>query len=163
MSNISLDDKYKDPEDPKELKDLKDTLYAQTNAMDLYKEVTAHFPDWVKYIGTDGYSSDYSYLQRNWEIVCKKFGTKPEKIVLVEYVSSRPPEESQNYTILATICYLLTRNGYVVRRIEEFQECSQTDCVRLLPSHSCWDVIRKGAVERGIPIPSVWSDSCSNC
>ena len=156
----SLDDQYKDSIDSK---DIIETLYAQTNVKELYTEVIKHFPNWVKYIGSHGYCSDYSYLQRNWEIMCKKLGCKPEKIILVEYINSRPPEESKQYTVLDVICYLLTRNGYVVRRIEEFQECSQTDCVRLLPSQKCWEVIRKGARRKGIPIPSVWSDSCSNC
>lgn len=123
---------------------------AQT-AADAERIIERHYPNWLV-ISVDKYSEDYPHLQRNWETLCQQFKTKPKKIVLVnEIVFEETP------TTLNKICDFMTKNGYVVRRSNEFIACSV--CEKAIPCIEIWNILK----EKNFPVPRNWSDKCQSC
>ena len=79
--------------------------------------------NWILSIA-DKYRSDYPHLQQNWEMLCKKYGVQPQKILLVSNIPY--PKENMEDPI-HEYCSILTQLGYVVRRANEFIFCKDTD------------------------------------
>jgi hypothetical protein len=107
---------------------------------------------------TDEYSSDYSYLARNWVTVCKKFGKdhnikiSPQQIVLVADIRF-----DDDHKLLRAVSEYMTMRGYCVRKYGEFIECKT--CGKVLPSKPVWEHMKKS----GMDVPDRWSDRCSGC
>ena len=57
---------------------------------------------------------------------------------------------------------LLTRNGYIIRRNNEFISCR--NCLKAIPSESLYNMIREKAPPQiSSTTPLYYSDTCSNC
>ena len=109
------------------------------------------FPGWL-FMSLDCYSKDYPHLQKNWEVLCSKMNTTPKKIILVKEINF---EEKDNAII--NVCEFLTKNGYVVRRMEEFIACPV--CERAMPCKPIWHLLK----EKKFPVPDEWNNKCSSC
>lgn len=110
------------------------------------------FPGWI--IGyPKKYCLDYPHLQSNWEFVCKKSGTKPLNIIIVDKIEFNDPQ----YSLVKTFCELLTVFGHSVRRKEEFIGCKY--CGDAIPTQSIYNQLR----ERQINVPDFWSLKCTGC
>jgi hypothetical protein len=113
--------------------------------------IETYYPNWLV-LSLNGYSNDYPHLQRNWEVLCQKMNTTPQKIILVDdIVFGEIP------TTLNKICEFMTLHGYVVRRASEFIACSV--CEKAIPCIEIWRLL----VERRFPVPPRWSNICIQC
>lgn len=118
---------------------------------DAERIIERYYPNWLL-LSLEGYSKDYPHLQKNWETLCAKLNTKPRKIVLVnEIIFGETPNT------LNKICEFMTKNGYVVRRSNEFIACSE--CEKAIPCIEIWSLLK----EKGFPVPRTWSNKCSSC
>ena len=142
-----MEKKYSDPHD---LKDHLKKLYSLSSPDEIQTFIENIFPGWLL-ISTPEYSKDYSYLQDNWDTICKLNHIKPQKIVIVDFISF----DDNNYSLLQSICEIMTKKGYVVRRKGEFTGCSI--CDKAIPTENVWRMMKN----KNLPVPSVWSDKCS--
>jgi len=118
---------------------------------DAERIIEKYYPNWLL-LSLEKYSDDYPHLQTNWEIICQKLNTVPKKIVLVnEIVFGKTP------TTLNKICDFLTKNGYVVRRSNEFIACSV--CEKAIPCIEIWTLFK----EKGFQVPRLWQNKCQSC
>jgi hypothetical protein len=108
-------------------------------------------PGWLIY-SLMSYSKDYPHLQENWLKICEMSNTRPQKIVLVKDIIF-----DDNHTLLRHFCELMTRKGYVVRRIDEFIPCKK--CMSAIPTFEVYDLLKS----KNIKCPESWSDHCSGC
>jgi hypothetical protein len=118
---------------------------------DTNRFVETHFPGWL-ILSLPEYSKDYPHLQNNWEKICSLAKCKPQYIVLVSDIKF-----DDTHIATSVIAEFMTRNGYCVRRAEEFVAC-QT-CERAIPCKNLWALMR----EKNIPVPKEWSGKCSSC
>lgn len=121
------------------------------NPQEAQRLIEQHFPGWLV-SSLDKYGSDYSYLQRNWEVICQRINTTPKKIVLVADIKFDDEHKGVN-----AVAEFMTRNGYCVRRISEFQACP--NCHGAIPVIEVWHLMQ----EKGLPVPRVWSNRCRDC
>lgn len=113
--------------------------------------IDVYYPNWI--VGfTDFYSSDYPHLQSNWETVCRKIGVGRKLIILVDDITF-----DNNYSNILTVCELMTRNGYCVRRQTEFIFCET--CKKAIPTFGVWLKLK----QNGMNVPMVWRSKCSKC
>lgn len=108
-------------------------------------------PGWLKYSLSE-YSPDYPHLQKNWEIVVGKIGVNRGDIVLVHDIVF-----DDDHKLIRGICEHLTRKGYCVRRVSEFNPCP--GCMRAIPCIEVWHLLK----EKKMPVPAVWSKRCKEC
>lgn len=131
------------------------SILSQLNEAKTVGEVTnlilQNFPNWLVY-SVDDYSPDYPHLRKNWEHICKLAGTSPKKIVLVKDIVFDDDHKNIN-----EVAEYMTRNGYVVRRTEEFIVCPT--CEKAIPCKEIWQQFRN----KGIRVPDQWSNKCRNC
>lgn len=109
------------------------------------------FPNWLLY-SCEKYSPDYPHLQANWITVCKLTKTTPKKIILVNDIKFDTKHE-----VIKAFCEEMTQKGYVVRRAGEFIVCRH--CNAAIPAKDVWHFMK----DAKLPIPSMWSDTCSSC
>lgn len=121
------------------------------SAENVERVIETYFPNWLV-LSLTGYSKDYPHLHRNWETLCEKMNTTPQKIILVnDIVFGESP------TTLNKICEYMTLHGYVVRRAGEFIACSV--CEQAIPCIEIWSLLK----EKGFPVPRTWSNKCTGC
>jgi hypothetical protein len=141
----------KNPENTEEI--LKQILEMKT-----YEEfkniIDKTFPSWI-IDSCDNYSIDYPHLNSNWKKICQMQNVNSKKIVLVKYLIFNDPE----YSLLSSICEIMTRFGYCVRRISEFTKCVK--CENAIPSIDIWTHLNTNC--KNFTIPKKWSDKCENC
>jgi hypothetical protein len=100
----------------------------------------------------DDYSPDYPHLRRNWEFICNKLNTVPQKIALAQEIHF-----DQDHSILNKLGDYITQKGYCLRRIEEFIVCPT--CVKAIPCRDIWQLMR----DKKISCPAVWRNHCIHC
>jgi hypothetical protein len=122
-------DKYRDPVDIILGKQMVSELMECKTANDLFSFTNKYFNGWIR-DKSDHFSSEYSKLQENWELFCKRVcKTSPQEILLVEYMYLPPlplKEDSLRnhaFVILMCLCDKFTSIGYCVRNIENFRPC----------------------------------------
>lgn len=113
--------------------------------------INAYFPGWIVDSLPD-YSADYPHLRINWSAICDKLKVKKQKIILVEELKF-----DSNHTTINTIAELLTRKGYVIRRVGEFGGCPI--CKHAIPCVEVWHLLK----EKRLPVPAEWSGTCRKC
>jgi hypothetical protein len=125
---------------------------------ELYKDrenfleiIEKYYPTWIQH-RLDNYSLDYPHLQKNWEILLEKANKPKRKILLVDEMNV-----DEDHTTILTLCEILAREGFIVRRTEEFFPCSI--CNSALPTKTLY----KGFKKNGITVPKKWMDKCKNC
>ena len=132
-----------------------DDIVTKLNNLPDHKEVCAYiegiFPNWI-ICAVDNYSEDYPHLRGNWKKICKLTKTKPQKIILVETIIF-----DNDHKVIKGFCEIMTRNGYCVRRAEEFVVCRK--CNLAIPQKDIWHLLQ----EKGLPVPKIWDKVCSNC
>jgi hypothetical protein len=119
---------------------------------DTEKTIEKYFPGLISY-KIKQYSKDYPTLASNWNVICDKLKTTPKDIILLKKIVF----ENREYTLLNTICELLTRKGYCVRREGEFSSCFK--CEGAIPCIEIWQNMKN----RGLKVPNTWSSICRNC
>jgi len=119
-----------------------------TEAENILKE---NIPDWLLY-SMEAYSADYPTLQKNWEYLCGKIGNPPQKIVIVENVYF-----DDEHKVLMEICNFLTKNGYCIRRKDEYIPCEV--CEKAVPCVEIYENLKR----RGITVPDIWRKKCKEC
>lgn len=139
---------YTDPNNKDEV--IEDLKKCQTVG-DVFVLIANTFPDWV-YQFFNVYSSDYPSLQKNWEIISDKLNVPPSQIVTVNEILF-----DDEHTITRLFSEVLTRAGYSVRRREEFFACGK--CNAAIPSNDLYNKLK----EKNMPVPSEWSQECSDC
>jgi hypothetical protein len=118
---------------------------------DFEKFIENKFPNWLV-CSLDNYCNDYPHFQKNWETICNKLNTSPKHIVLVNKINFENKDDP-----LLEICEFMTKNGYVVRRYEEFIPCKQ--CYKAIPCKEIWQLLK----HKNIIVPSLWDNKCSTC
>ena len=143
---------YKDPADIEELKLIIEQMNTLTTTSETIHFINTYLPGWIISILSD-YSADYPHLSNNWSMVCDKINIEPKKIILVDQIMNDP-----EYTLLAHLCEYITKNGYVVRRKEEFISCEK--CGKAIPSEGLYEYMKKALPDK---VPKKWSSTCLNC
>ena len=143
---------YKDPDDIDELKNIIEKMKTLSTTSETIDFINTHFPGWIICILPD-YSADYPHLSYNWNFICDKINTMPKKIIIVDQIIQDP-----DYTLLAHLCEFITKNGYMVRRKEEFISCEK--CGRAIPSAGLYEYMKTKMPDK---IPKEWSATCKNC
>ena len=116
-------------------------------------------PNWITNV-IDNYSDDYNYLIQNWKLICNGMNVSPQKILLVNHLPTN--KDDKDFLKINFISDLLTRNGYIIRRNNEFISCR--NCLKAIPSESLYNMIREKAPPQiSSTTPLYYSDTCSNC
>ena len=118
---------------------------------DIEKIIISTFPGWIR-TQLHGYSRDYHYLQRNWEMIASRTGATPRKILLIEYINTSP-----NHCLIRLFAEIMTQGGYCVRTINEFGYCPA--CQKAIPKRELWERLK----ERECAVPDEWSEYCKGC
>jgi hypothetical protein len=118
---------------------------------DTLNTIEKYYPYWIVHT-TEKYSQDYSNLDLNWKNLCKLLHTEPKKIILVNFISF-----DSEYSILNRVCDFLTKNGYCVRRFDEFITC--TKCNGTIPCKNVFNTMKNNNVKT----PLLWKEKCINC
>lgn len=121
------------------------------NISEIEEIIEKDYPTWLVAILND-YSRDYPHLSGNWKTLCKKMDVSPQKIVLVKDINF---EEKSDPKI--EVCEILTKKGYVIRRMTEFVPC--IICNRAIPCVEIWHLLK----EKGFSVPEIWENKCSGC
>ncbi len=127
----------------------------RNNPLEMQEFIENNYPGWLCGV-TDEYSHDYSFLANNWKIICDKIKTRPQRIITVKRVFFDKKDNVRHHTIM-TFCEELTRKGYVIRRMDEFINCSV--CYKALPTYELWEHMK----QKGLPVPPEWDTVCSGC
>ena len=97
------------------------------NPKELILGVNKMLPGWI-YDVLDSYDKDLTPLTDAWNDLCKRSGSKPQKIVLVEKVVYHSDRDAAEYKILLTALDFLTKHGFCVREKNEFTSCVTGGC-----------------------------------
>lgn len=113
------------------------------------------YPDWIVQ-RLDHYASEYAMLENNWVQLCQRWGTIPQKILIVRFL----PDQSniQSYEILMAFSNRLTKLGYVIRKEDDLIAC--INCRRALLSKMAYDFLDS---RRSQFLPKKWAPQCINC
>jgi len=115
---------------------------------DVFDFINILYPNWILYI-LDDYSSNYPHLSYNWKMLNNQHNIPTQKIVLISKF------ENEDHLSYAEV---LTKAGFIVRTISEFQPCSVCNKMAV-PTLVIHEKIQKA----GKDIPKVWSNKCNNC
>lgn len=126
-------------------------LQDSVNSIEAEKIINEMFPGWLVH-STLGYSLDYPHLETNWKRICELVRKTPQKIVFVTDINFEDDDKTKSM-----VCDFMTKNGYCVRRVEEFTICPV--CYRAIPCQEIWHLLK----EKGFSVPQVWSDKCQKC
>jgi len=116
----------------------------------------AEYPGWLRTV-TNDYSDDYEFLRSNWKYICTKNHTSPQRIITVSAVFFDKKNGPLRHLGIMSICEELTRQGYVIRRYDEFVNCPV--CTRSIPAREVWESMR----DKRLPVPEKWSPHCTKC
>lgn len=119
-------------------------------------------PGWIQCV-LDTYSNDYMYLTTNWKRLCNDFGTTMKNIIIVNDIPNGVSRkqlsiEDKNKIVVLDI---LTRNGWVIRRNNEFMECNQCKKSAIL-SKSLWKLLVNKPMFKS-KIPKTYRNVCLKC
>lgn len=119
---------------------------------DVFDNINDQYPNWIC-SSTTSFSSDYDYLNRNWDMTInshrdKGIEMKRQKILLVSGFSK------DDYLAFAEV---LSRVGFIVRSIDDFQQCSV--CGLALPTANYYNQMKI----KNMKIPDFWLSRCSSC
>ncbi len=105
----------------------------------------------------EGYDPSYKFLIDNWNHICKYYKTIPQKLILLNfaYVDVVEPEIS---TLMVKGIDTLSKRGYCIRRMIEFQECADK-CGRAVVSKQMFGDMRL----LWKFLPHAWNARCSAC
>lgn len=120
---------------------------------EMIEAVNGVYPGWIASVHSE-YSSDYPFLTENWKNVSLNLKMTRKKILLVTHIFIDVPKDDGNEFIFY-LGEILIANGFVLRRICEFEECK--DCGKLLPSEDNYNFMK----EHNAPVPEKYSDKCS--
>jgi hypothetical protein len=95
------------------------------------------------------YSDDYPHLTKNWKFICNNLNVTPKKILLVDDIKFN----GSNHLIYEN----LTKEGFVVRRKDEFIGCVY--CGSAIPCQEIWKLLR----EKNLTNLKEWSNKCTKC
>jgi hypothetical protein len=137
--------------DPLNVEEIKDKFSIINDELQIFKFIESVFPSWI-YQTLDSYSNDYPHLTSNWNKICSMLNTTPKKIVLVTWIS-----RDESYKLVMYFCEVLTKRGYIVRRVDEIITCKS--CNRGIPDREVWEKMK----EHNIECPDKWSYICSSC
>jgi hypothetical protein len=139
---------FKDPVNKEEILEKLQTIKTREET---HQFIDNHFPGWLV-ISLTEYSKDYNYLQKNWEKICEMSKCKTQEIVLVSDIKF-----DKEHIAINVIAEFMTRNGYCVRRSEEFLSC--VTCEKAIPCQNLWKLMK----DKNMPVPKKWSEKCSSC
>lgn len=143
-------DIYSDP-DEESMKLVLNELEGIGNPIDIQKLITRTFPTWLIH-STPKYSEDYPHLDKNWTFVCDKNCASKQQIVIVDCII-----KDDEHLLLNIFCERMTREGYIVRRKEEFVSCGK--CGAAIPCERVY----KHMKDNSLPVPDEWSSTCLYC
>jgi len=143
---------YEDPHDIDELRSRINEMKSLGSISDTINFINNYLPGWIVGILSE-YSQDYPHLITNWQYLCREMKTEPKKILLVDKIIYDPDN-----TLLIHLCEFITKNGYVVRRKEEFIACDR--CGKVLPSQGLYEYMKTKIPNN---VPERWSNKCSTC
>lgn len=126
-------------------------IYETKDKTEIENLIKLYYPGWL-ISSASCYSSDYKFLQTNWEHVCSLTNRSPQKIVFVKDFFFK----NSSYSVLNELCDFLTKSGYCLRRYTEFVLCYL--CSRAIPCKELWELIKN---KDGVP--STWSAHCMDC
>jgi hypothetical protein len=139
---------FVDPENKEEIIRMLITLKTREET---HEFIEKHFPGWL-ILSLAEYSKDYPHLQKNWEKICEMSGCKTQDIILVSDIKF-----DNEHIVTSVIAEFMTRNGFCIRRSEEFISC--INCERAIPCKNLWYMLK----EKGMSVPDKWSEQCSSC
>jgi hypothetical protein len=131
--------------------DERKNILNELSTVDILDIIDKYYPDWVVHT-TDKYCEEYSILSLNWKNLTKLLNTEPKKIILVSFISFE-----NEYSILNKVCDFLTKNGYCVRRYDEFITCDK--CNSAITSINVYNTMKNNNVK----VPLVWKEKCIKC
>lgn len=149
-NNIMDTDIYSDPDEESMILVLKE-LEGLGDPLEIHKLITRTFPTWLIH-STPKYSEDYPHLDKNWTFVCDKNGASKQQIVIVDYII-----KDDDHLLINIFCERMTREGYIVRRKEEFVSCDK--CSAAIPSEKVYRHMK----DNSLPVPDEWSPRCLSC
>jgi hypothetical protein len=119
---------------------------------DVFDHINDKYPNWI-FCSSKSFSSDYDYLNKNWDMTLNSHRDKgieieKQKIILVSGFNK------DDYLSFAEV---LTRVGFIVRSVDDFQLCSE--CGLALPTISYYNKMKINNMK----IPHFWLSRCSNC
>lgn len=140
---------------PKNHKEIIEEIKTCKNIGEVRDIIKNTFPNWIVSIHRD-YSNDYPRLRYTYQTLCKAMNVEGKGIILVNFIPSvnNPPE----YTLLTKFLDIMTANGFIVRRTEEFRACSK--CDRVIPVYQLYGTLRYKNPET---VPKTWEPNCSSC
>lgn len=113
------------------------------------------YPGWIVAY-TSEYCEDYPHLTYNWKKISDMNNVSMKSIVIVDKVFFDKKDDVKHAFIM-NISEHLTRQGYVIRRKEEY--CGCIACGRAIPVFDIYKLMKN----KGIPVPGVWMQKCQNC
>ena len=143
-------DKYENPDNTEEILQKLNECKNFFEVQDLIADV---FPELI-IDQTSEYSPDYSYLESNWENMCKKMGVRQQYIIIVDFI----PLINTKFSLINKFFDTMSRNGFVVRRKEELILCGV--CRKALLSANLYNMMKYKNDKR---LPKSWSKNCKNC
>jgi len=146
---------YEDTDQSEQIiRDFKNIL-DRGNPLEMQVFIENTYPGWLVTV-SDAYSADYIFLENNWSVICDKIGVKKGRIITVDRVFFDKKDDVRHHTIM-TVSECLTREGYVIRRADEFINCDV--CLGVIPSYEIWIFMKS----KGLPVPMEWSIRCRGC
>jgi hypothetical protein len=138
----------KDPENVK-LNDLRDLRTIE----DVLRYANTNYPGWIAGFA-DRYSDDYPHLTCTWVEMSKMLKTAAAQIILVSYVPLLKEGGGSDIPVLAGLCDIFSRSGFMMRRNEEFLTCPVCDA--LIPT-------QKAYTKLTVKPPFPWKNRCRLC
>ena len=120
---------------------------------DVLRYANKNYPGWIAGFA-DRYSDDYPHLTCTWVEMAKMMKAKPSQIMLVSHVPLLNEGGGSDTPVLAGICDIFSRSGFMLRRNEEFVTC--TVCDALIPSRKAYDKLT-------VKPPFKWMNCCRLC
>ena len=117
----------------------------------IHELISRTFPTWLIH-STSKYSEDYPHLDKNWTFICERNGASKRQIVIVDHII-----KDDDHLLINIFCERMTREGYIVRRKEEFIGCDI--CGAAIPSERVYRHMK----DNSLPVPDVWCQKCSSC
>jgi hypothetical protein len=142
-------------EDPENWQSLFQEFKEEKTEAGMLSFIKKIYPDWV-IAYTSEYCDDYPHLIYNWKKISDMNNVSQKSIVIVEKVFF-DTKDKVRHNLIMSISEHLTRNGYVIRRKEEY--CGCIACGRAIPVFEVYNLMKS----KGIPVPSVWMQKCQSC
>ena len=140
---------YTDPSNKRDLMNRVKNIYSIPEVISL---VTNIFPTWIVHYSPE-YAADYPHLTNNWKDICKMCGTTKKQIILVDELTI-----DKHHMFISFVTECLTRAGFSVRSVKEFNKCQICDSV--IPTVKYWEKMKESNISN---IPTVYTNHCKKC